>query len=250
MKKLRLLIIATLLSVSSYAQSVVSVAAAANARDAMEEIKRLYINENPKTIINVNYGGSGMLVQQIVNGAGYDIFFSADEDFAKKLKEKGFTTGDVKPYVCGKLLMYSRTIDISKIGLEAFTLNKSHKIAVANPTAAPYGAKAIEMLKNKGIYEAIKSKIIYGENIGATAQYVFSGNVDMGVIAMSQYKSPTAQSGGYVFEIPTSLYSPIIQSCVAIKQKNENAEAIRFMDFVLSDKSKPIWIKYGYDTIK
>ncbi|MFR9591117.1 MAG: molybdate ABC transporter substrate-binding protein [Rikenellaceae bacterium] len=250
MKRVGLLILASVFCVCGYAQSVVSVAAAANVRDAMEEIKGVYLSENNGITINVNYGGSGMLVQQIVNGAGYDLFFSADEGYALKLKEGGYTLGEVSPYVCGKLLLYSRSIDISQIGVGAFTLNKSHKIAIANPNAAPYGVKAIEALNSLGIYDEVKSKIIYGENIGAAAQYVFSGNTDMGVIALSQYKSPTAQSGGYVAEVPDSLYSPIIQSCVAIKQKAENVEAIKFMEYVLSEKSRDIWIKYGYSVME
>ncbi len=247
MKRLTLTILATLLISYCFASTPISVAAAANVRDAMDEIKALYLKSNPKTTININYGGSGMLVQQIVNGAGYDIFFSANEDYALKLKEAKLTTGEVKPYAIGKLLLYSRSIDISQIGVKALTLNMSHKIAIANPNAAPYGARAIEALKNLGIYEEVQPKIIYGENIGATAQYVFSGNAEIGVIALSQYKSPTAQSQGYTYEIPSSLYNPIIQSCVMIKQKNENADAKNFLDFVLSSESKPIWLKYGYD---
>ncbi len=250
MKKILLFVICLLFSTNIHAQSVVSIAAAANVRDAMDEIKTLYIKSNPKVTININYGGSGMLVQQIVNGAGYDLFFSADEDYALKLKSGGYTTGEVRPYACGKLLLYSRSIDISEIGLDALKFNKSHKIAIANPSAAPYGAHAIEMLNNLGVYDEVKSKIIYGENIGATAQYVFSGNADIGVIALSQYKSPTAQNSGYVFLIPDNLYSPIIQSCVAIRQKAENLEAIKFRDFVLSAESRPIWLKYGYDVVE
>ncbi len=250
MRSILLSILICTYSIGGYAQGRVSVAAAANVRDAMEEIRGLYIVENEGASVNVNYGGSGMLVQQIVNGAGYDIFFSADEAYAKKLDEGGYTRGDVKPYACGKLLLYSRSIDITLIGVKAFTLNKSHKIAIANPNAAPYGVKAIEALNNLGIYEEVKSKIIYGENIGATAQYVFSGNTDMGVIALSQYMSPTAQNGGYIVAIPDSLYSPIIQSCVVIKQKSENCEAIKFLEYVLSEKSQAIWKKYGYDTVE
>ncbi|MFI3288716.1 MAG: molybdate ABC transporter substrate-binding protein [Rikenellaceae bacterium] len=250
MKRALLFIICIVFSANTYAQSVVSIAAAANVRDAMDEIKSIYIESNPKVAININYGGSGMLVQQIVNGAGYDLFFSADEDYALKLKSGGYTTGEVRPYACGKLLLYSRSIDISQIGLDALTLNKSHRIAIANPNAAPYGVHAIEMLNNIGIYNDVKSKIIYGENIGATAQYVFSGNADLGVIALSQHRSPTAQNNGYTYIIPDNLYSPIIQSCVVVKQKIENLEAIKFRDFVLSAESKPIWLKYGYDIVK
>ncbi len=239
---------------SSFAQNpqntTISIAAAANLRDAMNEMKSLYMNENPTIKININYGGSGMLVQQIVNGAGYDIFFSADELYPKRLHDGGYTLNEPVQYACGLLLLYSRSIDVAKSGMKSFSLSNIARIAVANPSAAPYGERAIEAFKNAKIYDTIKNKIIYGENIGATAQYIFSGNADIGIIALSQAKSPSAQSDGYSYLIPEELYSPIIQSCVLIKQKSKKTDATKFLEFVLSEQCQPIWTKYGYKSIK
>lgn len=231
-----------------YSQSVISVAAAANTRDAMQEIKDLFLAENPSLTLNINYGSSGVFVQQILNGASYHLFLSADEDFAKKVEQEGLSEGEIMNYAGGKLVLYSRMIDVSTLGMASFEDQRVTKIAVANPKAAPYGARAIEMLEMQNIYESVKSKIIYGENIGATAQYVFSANVELGVIALSQVKSPDAQIDGFCYEIPSQMYNPVIQSCVLVKQKSDMTNAVRFRDFLFSEQARAVWDKYGYDT--
>ncbi|MFI3282828.1 MAG: molybdate ABC transporter substrate-binding protein [Rikenellaceae bacterium] len=240
--------ILSLVMMSSFSQTILNISAAANVRDAMNEMKQIYVEQNPSVTVNINYGASGMLTQQIVNGIDCDIFFSADENFAIKLHELGLTTGDVMPYAEGMLLLYSKSIDVSQIGLAVLKLDKVKKIAVANPNAAPYGARAIEAIKNYGVYDDISSKIIYGENIAATAQYTFSGNTEVGIIALSQSRSPGAQMDGHNYLIPSDLYSPIIQSCVVIKRKETKGETIKFLNFILGDECKSIWIKYGYNS--
>ncbi|MFR9652063.1 MAG: molybdate ABC transporter substrate-binding protein [Rikenellaceae bacterium] len=239
------LIIATLILNEAAAKSVVNVAAAANVRDAMDRIKVLYEGENSDVTINVTYGASGVLVQQIMNGANFSIFFSADEEYAERLKTDGFGEGDVVPYATGKLALYSRSMDVSTEGLKALYMANVRRISVANPAVATYGTRAVEMLKDQGIYEQIKSKLIFGANISVAAQYVLSGNAEVGFVALSQIKSPKAEVGGYTYIIPQGYYNPIIQSCVLIK--GASVEAVKFRDFTLTEGCKAIWREFGYE---
>ncbi len=248
MKKCIFTILTSMMVMSGYSQTTLRVLAAANVRDAMNEMKQIYVTENPNVTVSINYGASGMLTQQIINGVDCDLFFSADETYAKKLKDMALTVGDVTPYAGGMLLLYSKSIDVSTIGLDILKQEKIKKIAVANPNAAPYGERAIEVIKNYKIFDDIESKIIFGENISAAAQYTFSGNTDVGFIALSQSKSPGAQVDGYSYMIPTDLYTPIIQSCVVINRKDVKSETSKFLEFILSPTCQEIGIKYGYNT--
>ncbi len=243
-----LLIIALLNTLCGYSRTTIMIAAAANVRDAMEEIRAQFMESNPNIVVNANYGASGVLTQQIINGAGYDLFLSADEAYAIKLHAEGYGVGGVKPYACGKLVLHSRSIDVEKMGFKALEQSSVHTIAVANPKFATYGERAVEMLQKTGVYEAIKSKIIYGENIGATAQYIFTQNAEMGFVALSQIKSPSAQNGGYSHIIPDSLYRPIVQSCILIKQSPTKPEAHLFREYMLGAEAAKVWRKYGYES--
>src|SRR5574344_1780783 len=151
------------------AQKSVKVAAAANLRDVFMEIKEAYEKENPGVKIDVTFGSSGNFVQQILNGASFDFFMAADKSFPLKLQNKGATYGKVSTYIYGKLAVWSNTIDVKK-GLDVLKTNAVKRISVANPETAPYGERAIELLKKQNIYDEVKTKIIYGDNISAAAQ--------------------------------------------------------------------------------
>ncbi len=240
--------LAVVLALGAQCQTQVRIAAAANTKEALGEISKLYMSENPKTELIITYGGSGMFTNQILQGAKYDFFLSADREFAEKLAKSGKVEEEIRDYVYGRLAIYSRKYDVRKTGLEIFKNPALKRIAIANPDAAPYGRYALEVLKSQGLFEQIKSKIVYGENIGTTAQYIYTQNAEVGIIALSQIKSPTAIISGHYFMIPDELYDPIIQSCVLIKQKTIKAEAKDFRDFIFSPKAKQIWDKYGYNT--
>ncbi|MFI3331221.1 MAG: molybdate ABC transporter substrate-binding protein [Rikenellaceae bacterium] len=246
MRRLMLTALAICFSLATSAQTKVNVAAAANTRDAVGEIAALFEKKNPNIKLVINFGSSGMFVQQISNGAGFDIFLSADKDFALKLESAGKTIGLVRDYAYGKLTLYSKNLPVETLGLKALDDKSIHRIAIANPQSAPYGKYAVDMLTDLKLFDKYKSKIIYGENIGTTAQYVFTGNAEIGFIALSQIKSPDANTQGHFYIIPSELYSPIIQSCVLIKTPSSKPEAKEFMDFLFSSESKEIWIKYGY----
>jgi molybdate transport system substrate-binding protein len=247
MKKIIIALVALIISVSMSAQ-VIRVAAAANLKFVLEEIKAQYQKENPKSRVDIVFGASGGLVQQILNGANFDFFMAADKDFPVKLKEKGATLGAIKTYAYGKLVMWSSSVDVSK-GAAILTSGAVKKIAIANPKTAPYGERSVEFLQKKGLLNELKSKIVYADNISQAAQFAFSGNAEIGFTAMSLVLAPDMKDAGKYYEIPASEYTPIEQACVLIKKKQFNPSANKFMKYVLDPKLKSIWEKYGY-TIK
>ena len=241
--------LAILLAVITVSAQKVNVAAAANLRYVLEEIKTAYIKQHPKAKVNLTFGASGMLVQQIQNGASFDFFMAADNEFPVKLKDNGLTTGPMSTYAFGKLAIYSTSLDVNKLGLEALKSSTIKKLAIANPETAPYGERAIELLKSQKLYDGLKSKIVLGENIAQTAQFAFTGNAEVGFIALSLALAPDMAGQGSYYIVPQSLYKPIEQACILIKTPVLNTEAAKFKKFVLSPETKAIWEKWGYKTV-
>jgi molybdate transport system substrate-binding protein len=230
------------LSISLKAQTV-KVAAAANLRYILDEIKVKYSEQNPKANIVLNLSSSGALFQQITNGADFDVYMAADIIYPEKLKSQGIVKGDVKTYAFGKLVIWSNTVDISK-GIEVITTKSVNRIAVAKPETAPYGNRAVECLKYYKLFDSVKDKIVYADNIAQTAQFAQTGNAEIGFIALALALAP-GMNGSY-FELNAKSYKPVEQAMGLIKSGQSNPEAAKFMDFVLSDQCKPIFEKYGF----
>jgi molybdate transport system substrate-binding protein len=245
------IIIFLLLAISAYTAQAqkVNVAAAANLKYVLEEIKTEYVKLHPKAKVNLTFGASGMLVQQISNGANFDFFMAADNEFPLKLKDKGLTTGAMSTYAFGKLVIYSSSLDVEKMGLEALKNSSIKKIAIANPETATYGTRSVELLKSLKLYDQLKSKLVIGENIAQTAQFAYTGNAEIGFIALSLALAPDMAGNGSYYIISPKLYSPIEQACILIKTPVLNTEAAKFKKYVLSAATKAIWEKWGYKTI-
>lgn len=241
MKKI-LTILLMALSVSLQAQTV-RVAAAGNLRYIMDEIKTKYSKEHPKVNVIVNLGSSGALVQQITNGADFDLFMAADIIYPEKLKAQGLVKGDIKTYAFGKLVLWSNTVDVSK-GLDIITDISVKRIAVAKPDIAPYGTRAVECLKYYKLFDKVKDKIVYADNIAQAAQFAQTGNAEIGFIALALALAPDMK--GSYFMLDTKSYKPVEQAMVLIKSWQTNPEAAKFMNFVLSANCKPIFEKYGF----
>ena len=230
----------------SLEKSTLSIAAAANLRYALEEMKQSYISEYPEREVNITFGSSGTLSQQIANGAPFDLFLSADTLKTEKLKEMGKTYGNTKVYAYGKVALWSSTIEVSQ-GLNILTNAKVHKIAIANPELAPYGKSSIESLKKLGLYDKVKDKIIFGENINQTAQFAVSGNADVAFVALSNALSDEMKTKGKYYILSKEESLPIAQNGIIINGEN-NAATQDFFNYILSEKAKNIWEKYGYES--
>jgi molybdate transport system substrate-binding protein len=244
MKKILIIITSLIISFQLHSQTV-KIAAAGNLRYILDDIKALYQAKNPKVKIDISLGATGALTQQIMNGAGYDLFMAADKIYPDKLKDMGYTSGEVKTYAFGKLVLWSNMVDVSK-GIEIVNDKSVTHIAIAKPEVAPYGARAIECLKYYKLLESIKEKIVYADNIAQAAQFAQSGNAQVGFIALAIALSPEMKGKGKYIELAPQSYKPVEQAMVLIKGWERNPEAKKFMNFVLSAECKPVFEKFGF----
>ncbi len=176
------------------------VAAAADLKFALDEIVQGFQKEHPDAKVSITYGSSGNLFSQIDNGAPFDLFLSADIDFPKKLIERKKAAADsLFPYAVGQVVIWvpkNSPIDVQKLGMRALLDPSVHKIAIANPEHAPYGRAAVAAMKKLGVYDQVADKLVLGENIAQTAQFVESRAADIGLIALSLAVSPKMKSAG------------------------------------------------------
>ncbi len=232
-------------------RGIIRVAIAANLAGVMELIKAEFEKDNPGTRVELVSGSSGKLTAQILEGAPFDLFASADTVYPQKLKDAGFVIKGPEVYVKGYLVIFSNAgVDLSG-GIQVLASDKVKTIAIANPNVAPYGREAIAALQKAGIYERVKGKLVMAENISQTLQFALS-STDAAITGKSLLFSPAMRSkyaeGQYWKDIDPSLYSPLAQSMVVLKKGAGKADVLRFYDFVLSEKAKLIFSSYGYDT--
>ena len=251
MKKITLGIIALIvliLPVMSFGQSsqTVTIAAAADLRFAMDSLISIFRKSNSNVDIKVIYGSSGQFFQQAISGAPFDIFFSADTSYPDQLKTKGLTTSDVVIYGEGHLVIWSKKIDPSISQMNSLLVPSVKKIAIANPDHAPYGKRARESLIHYGIYDKIKDKLVMGENISQTAQFVTSGAADIGIIALSLAVSPAMQKeNGKYWPIPDNSHQSLLQAFAILKHAENNNVAKQFSAFATSKQAKDIFRHFG-----
>jgi molybdate transport system substrate-binding protein len=228
--------------------ATVRVAAAADLQFAMQELV-LQFQKTSNAQITVSYGSSGNFYAQLQNGAPFDLFFSADMEYARKLDAAGLAEpGTLTKYALGKLVLWTpadAAVDITKDGWKALLDPRVTKIAVANPEHAPYGRAAVAALHSAGIYDQVKSKLVYGENISQAAQFVQSGNAQAGLVALSLALAP-AMRDGKRWEVPPDAYPPIEQGAIVMKSATDKAAARAFLDFVMSPAGRDTLRKYGF----
>lgn len=221
------------------------IAVSANVQFAMKEI----VSEFKKTFnkeVDIIVSSSGKLTAQIEQGAPFDVFLSADEKFPKRLFENNLTIGKPKVYAKGKLVLIS-TNQNNLISIAQLSSDRCKKIAIANPSTAPYGEAAEFALKESGIYDSIKNKLIFGESVSQINQYIYSNAVDAGFTAMSVVFNKKIMQNFSWFEIPSNLYPKINQAVVIINRKDQDiAAAKHFFDFLFSAKARSIFENYGY----
>ncbi|MEI6900804.1 MAG: molybdate ABC transporter substrate-binding protein [Bacteroidota bacterium] len=223
----------------------VSVAAAADLRFVMDELISEFKKTNPDAKVEVIYGSSGNLYQQIVNQAPFSIFFSADIAYPKKLDSLKLAVSKPKLYAIGHLVLWSGAMDVSK-GMDLLTSPDVKKIAIANPRVAPYGKRAMECLKYYGLDDKITDKIVQGENVSQAAQFVLTGNAEVGLIALSLALSPEMKSKGKFFPINEKSYSKLEQAYVIVKNPKTNKEVLKFIQFIENEQSRKLFGKYGF----
>jgi molybdate transport system substrate-binding protein len=225
------------------------VAAAADLKYAMEELSAEFASKMGMKV-DVTTGSSGNIFAQIQSGAPFDLFFSADMDYPKKLEAAGLAEpGTLSLYAFGRIVIWApagAAIDLSNQEWNALADAGVRKIAIANPMLAPYGRAAIAALQKAGIYERVKAKLVYGEDISQAAQFVQSGNAQAGIIALSLTRSPGMKEGK-MWVIPAGMHPQIEQGVVMLKNAKNKTAARAFLDFVKSAAGKAILEKHGFD---
>ena len=228
------------------------IAAAADLEYALRDVAHAFERQTGATV-RLSFAASGNLTAQIENGAPFDLFFSADEEYPKKLVRDGLVDpGTLYPYAIGKLVLWVRNdskLDISR-GWIVLEDRGVKSIAIADPAHAPYGRIALAALKSQKVYEQIRSKLVYGENIAQTAQFVASGNADAGLLALSLALSPMLNGQGKYFVIPSSDYPALIQSACILRSSQNRMLARRFLDFLQSPSAAAVMQRYGFETSK
>lgn len=233
----------------SVSAQAVTIAVAANMKDAFAEIAAEF-KSTGKSEMRVVYGSSGNFAAQIMNGAPFSLFVAADEQFPLELFKNGKTVDDGSVYAIGKLAIITKTssgihlldgrADIAK------AIGKANKVAIAKPELAPYGRATVQYLKAEGLWDLAKDKLVYADNIGAATTYVASGAADLGFTAFSLAKSPELLRQTSYVAVDTKMYEPIKQRMVLIKGAPQEAQELyRFMQ---GSKAKAILQKYGYNT--
>jgi molybdate transport system substrate-binding protein len=225
------------------------VAIAANLATVIDELTADFAKDNKDVNIVVIPGSSGKLTSQILSGAPYDVFLSADTEYPVKIKDAGFAACEPAVYASGKLILFTTLkMDLSG-GITVTARDSVKKVALANPKTAPYGRAAMAALEKAGIMEAVKGKLVYAENISAVAQYVMT-SADVGFLAKSIIFDSGLKKfnveGVYWVDVDPSLYPKIEQSMVILKKGADNAAAKDFFDYMLSDRAKNIMRRYGY----
>lgn len=240
------LIIGLLMYTTWISAQTLTIATAANFRDAMTEIATLYMNDNPSIKVKPLFGSSGSLFQQITHKAPFDIYFSANMKYPKALFENDKCYEAPTVYAVGQLVVWSKSVDVSKKGFAILAQTEIKKVSYANPALAPYGKGAIEALKSQGVYEKVAPKLVKAENIAQTAQFAVTGNTTAGIIAKSQLLMPAIKDKGFWTLVPIDTYSPIRQGCVRIKREGNDVATKAFMAFMTTEKVLKIIDKYGY----
>jgi molybdate transport system substrate-binding protein len=227
---------------------VVTVAAASDLTYAMKEIAADF-EKSAACSVRVSYGSSGNFETQIENGAPFDVFFSADIEYPRKLEAEGLASpGSTYLYGIGKLILWVRNdsqLDVSK-GLDVLRDPSVKKIAIANPLHAPYGRAAEDALRKAGVYDAIKDRLVLGENISQTAEFAETGNADAGILALSLVLSPALKEKGRYFQIADNLYSPIQQGVVVVSASKNHQSAQAFLDYIKTPAMTAILERYGF----
>lgn len=247
----RLLVLGTCMltlafAVGSAHAETARVAAASDLKFAFDELKPLFEKAHPAHKLELIMGSSGKFMQQIDNGAPFDLFFSADVTMPRQLVASGKAVAPVVTYAFGRVVLWSAKIDASQLTLKDLSRKDLRKVAIASPDHAPYGVRAKEALINSGEWPAVQPKLVFGENISHTAQLVDMQAADIGIIALSLAVHGQLKKKGGHFLIPDNLHQPLEQAYVITTRGKDNAAAVAFASFMRTPQARQTMKSYGF----
>ena len=226
----------------------IRVAAAADLKFAMEELERKFEAQSG-TRVETTYGSSGNFYSQMANGAPFDVFFSADVEYPRQLAASGIADPDtLHEYAVGRIVIWTPAdskVNVAREGWQVLLDERVQKVAIANPEHAPYGRAAIAAMKKAGVYEQVKAKLVYGENISQAAQFVQSGSAQAGIVALSLASSP-AMKDGKSWVIPSEMHPAIEQAAIVLRAGRNESGGVAFLEFVKSAAGRQILERFGF----
>jgi molybdate transport system substrate-binding protein len=229
-----------------------SVAAASDLQAVLPVVAASFEKETGRKV-TTSFGSSGNFFTQIQNGAPFDVFLSADIDYPTRLEASGSVVrGSVMPYATGHLVLWTRNdsgIDVKR-GLAMLDDARVRHIAIANPDHAPYGRAAVAALRHESIYDRVRSKLVFGENISQTAQFAQTGSAEVGLVALSLALSPAMKASGNYLEVPTSWYPAIAQAAAVVSSSKQQDLAKEFLRFLKRDSTIRVLQSYGFAVSK
>lgn len=226
----------------------IKVAVASNFLIPAQEIAQLFETETGHQI-KISSGSSGKFFAQIQNGAPFQVLLSADTHIPASLLKAGLAIPATQiTYAIGRLALWSSNPQRVTGSDHILAGNDFKKIAIANPEVAPYGRAAIETLEKTGLYPRIQKKVVWGENIAQTYQFVMSGNAELGFVSVSQIMRDGKLIHGSAWMVPDSMHSPILQDAILLSGARDSKAARDFLNYLTSDKVKAVIRNYGYDT--
>jgi molybdate transport system substrate-binding protein len=227
----------------------INVAAASDLQFAMKDLAAEYEKRTGNNVVPT-FGSSGNFFSQIQNGAPFDLFFSADVDYGRKLETAGLAEpGTLWTYSVGRIVIWvpaDSPLDVAKHGWNSLLDPSVQRIAIANPRHAPYGRAAVAALKSAGIFDKVAAKLVYGENISQTAQFVESRNAQAGILALSLALSSPLKEKGRYWPVPADAHPPLEQAAVVLKASAKKDAARAFLEFVKSPAGRAVLERYGF----
>ena len=244
---LSVLLAAQALLPAAQAGERITVAAAADLKFALDEIVADFRSARPDDTVEVVYGSSGKFATQIRQGAPFDLYFSADIAYPRALEAEGLALGPTRPYAVGRIVLWSRTRDARALRLQDLADPALGRIAIANPRHAPYGKRAEEALRAAGVWDAVQPRLVQGENIAQTAQFVQTGNATVGIIALSLALNPALAGQGGHHLIDAALHAPLEQGFILTRKAEGKALATAFADYIGSAAARAVLVRYGFE---
>lgn len=237
----------TLVLIGSASAQELKIAAAADLTLALEKVAVAFKKQSGIQL-KVSYGSSGNFFSEIKSGAPFDVFLSADRDYPDTLDGLGKTDKGTTIYAQGRLVLWlaSKTGLDPSANLDVLNSNRISKIAIANPSHAPYGRAAVAAMSHFGIYDQVKHKLVTGENVAQAAQFGQSGNAEAALIPMALAMDENLRKGGRYVIVPTDSYPPLLQAAVVLRASQNKADAHRFVEFLRSAAAQKILTDNGF----
>ena len=228
----------------------VRVAAASDLQYALPVLVAAFRDRHPGIDVQAAYGSSGTFVAQLINGAPFDLFMSADIDYPRQVQARGLAAPDSEfVYATGHLVVWvpaDSPIDVGAPGMDVLADSRIARIAIANPEHAPYGRAAAEALRRSGLYERVKEKLVLGDTVSQAMQFVQSGAAQAGIVGLSLAVAPAIEKTGRYWIVPEALYTPLAQGGIIMRAAADLAAAQAFRAFVLGADGRGVLARFGF----